>query len=231
MVKMTSKTQTFTDYLSHKFFSPHIEYTCKKERFGSQYGGWDIAIEHITSTSVIYSFGIGTDASFDTEIINHFNVTIHAFDPTPKSIEWFKKQHFPQNLILHEYGLADFDGDIRFNPPENPDHVSHTILDRQETKDRAIMVKVKNIATIMKELGHEKLDVLKMDIEGAEYQVIEDLVFSRIYPTQILVEFHHRFPNVGLRKTKKAMKTLNRIGYRLFSVSSSKEEFCFIRNQ
>jgi hypothetical protein len=68
-------------------------------------------------------------------------------------------------------------------------------------------------------------------IEGAEYQVIEDLAISHIFPEQILVEFHHRFPNVGLRKTKKAMKTLKEMGYYLFSVSPSKEEFCFIRNK
>jgi FkbM family methyltransferase len=217
-----------TEYLSRKIFSPRIERFCKKEHFGTHYGGWDVAVDHITNTSVIYSFGVGTDASFDTEIIKHYNATVHAFDPTPKSIEWVKKQHFPMAFVLHEYGLADFDGNIRFNPPENPDHVSHTILERQETKINAIVVQVKKIKTIMKELGHDTIDLLKMDIEGAEYQVIENLAESHIYPTQILVEFHHRFPNVGMQKTKIAMKTLKGIGYCLFSVSPSKEEFCFI---
>jgi FkbM family methyltransferase len=163
---MMRKIQKLNEYLSNKFFSPRIKYPCKKERFGSQYGGWDVAVEPITKTSVIYSFGIGTDASFDTEMIKQYDVTVHAFDPTPKSIEWIKKQRFPQTFILHEYGLADFDGDILFNPPENPDHVSHTILDRQETKDNAIVVKVKKMATIIDELGHDTIDVLKMDIEA-----------------------------------------------------------------
>ena len=71
---MTNKFQTITEYLSYKFFSPHIDYPCKKERFGSQYGGWDVAVEHVNNTSVIYSFGIGTDASFDTEMIKRYNI-------------------------------------------------------------------------------------------------------------------------------------------------------------
>jgi len=222
------KIQNLIESLRIKIFFPAIECPCKKERFGSSYGGWDVAVGHITNASIVYSFGIGTDASFDTELIKHYNVTVHAFDPTPKSIEWVKKQNFPQIFILHEYGLADFDGDIPFNPPENPEHVSYTILDRQETTDSAITVPVKKMKTIMEELGHDTIDLLKMDIEGAEYQVIDDLVASQICPTQILVEFHHRFPNVGLQKTKNAMQTLKRMGYCLFSVSPSKEEFCFI---
>jgi FkbM family methyltransferase len=164
------------------------------------------------------------------ELINNYNLIVHGFDPTPKSIEWFKLQNFPPSFILHEYGIADFNGDILFNPPENPDHVSYTILDRQETKGNAITVKVKKLDTIMDELGHTSIDILKMDIEGAEYQVIEDLISSGIQPTQILVEFHHRFPYVGLRATKNAIAKLRKAGYCLFSVSETKEEYSFILN-
>ena len=37
----------------------------------------------------------------------------------------------------------------------------------------------------MKELGHNKIDILKMDIEGAEYAVINDIERSGIRPEQI----------------------------------------------
>jgi FkbM family methyltransferase len=212
----------------NKLFSPKIECALKKEHFGSQYGGWDVATDYISLDSIIYSFGIGTDASFDSKLINRYKVVVHAFDPTPKSIYWVKKQDFSDNFVFHEYGLADLDGTVQFNPPVNPDHVSYTIIDRLETKENAISVPVKKLKTIMNELGHNKVDILKMDIEGAEYQVIEDMIASKIYPTQILVEFHHRFLNVGLQKTKNSINLLKRAGYCLFSVSDSKEEFCFI---
>ena len=45
----------------------------------------------LNSKSVVYSIGIGTDASFDLELINTFNCEIYGFDPTPKSIRWVKK--------------------------------------------------------------------------------------------------------------------------------------------
>lgn len=202
---------------------------CEKERFGSDYGGWDIVVQNLNSNSVVYSFGVGEDASFDIGLIERYGLVIHAFDPTPKSIEWVKRQGFSNNFAMHNYGIAAIDGNILFNPPDNPDHVSHTILDRPSTKARAISVPVKKLITIMQELGHAHIDIIKMDIEGAEYDVIEDIYKSNIRPEQILVEFHHRFPGIGIKKTKEAVDRIKSMGYGLFSVSATNEEYCFIR--
>ena len=203
---------------------------CAKERYGSDYGGWDIVTTGFDARSVVYSFGVGEDASFDLALIEKFNLVVHAFDPTPKSIEWVKRQRLPDRFIMHDFGIAALDGAVSFSPPENPGHVSHTLLERPSTKARAISVPVKRLATIMKELGHDQIDVLKMDIEGAEYDVIKDIGTSGISPRQILVEFHHRFPGVAVGRSKEAIARLRSMGYRLYSVSATHEEFCFIRN-
>jgi FkbM family methyltransferase len=200
-----------------------------KERFGSDYGGWDIVVTGLNSDSVVYSFGVGEDASFDVALIDKFALTIHAFDPTPKSIEWVKRQGFSDKFVMHSYGIAAFDGDVSFNPPENPDHVSHTILDRPSTNTKAISVPVKKISTITQELRHDHIHIIKMDIEGAEYDVIEDIYKFDVRPEQILIEFHHRFPGVGIKKTREAIKKIRSMGYQLFSVSDTNEEYCFIR--
>jgi Methyltransferase FkbM domain len=81
----------------------------------------------------------------------------------------------------------------------------------------------------MAELGHAHIDLLKMDIEGAEYAVIDDLVDSNIRPAQILVEFHHRMPGIGPERTRHAVLQLRRAGFGLFAVSPSGEEYSFIR--
>lgn len=228
MRKLIRKSKRLIKALVGRDFFPKIEYRCMKERFGSDYGGWDISIEKIDKDSIVYSFGVGEDASFDLALIDRFGLVVHAFDPTPMSINWVKSQNFPNNSILHEYGLADFDGKVSFNPPENPEHVSHTLIDRPSTAEKAIIVSVKRLVTIMRELGHNKIDILKINIEGAEYQVIDDLVKSNIRPNQVLVQFHHGFPGINLRKTKEAIRKLKELNYRLFSVSSSGKVFCFI---
>jgi FkbM family methyltransferase len=201
----------------------------QKEKFGSENCGWEVVTEIIDSNSVIYSFGVGEDASFDTALIDKFNLFVHAFDPTPKSVEWVKSQKLPKNFIMHNYGIAGFDGNALFKPPDNPEHISHTILSRPSTESKAIILPVKRISSIMEELKHRHIDILKMDIEGAEYDVIDDIKRSNIRPTQILIEFHHRFPEVGVKKTKQAINTIFLMGYHLFSVSETGEELGFIK--
>jgi FkbM family methyltransferase len=212
-------------------FPPEVDYQCPIERFGSEYGGWDVAVEFVNENSIIYSFGLGDDASFDSALIETFGVMVHAFDPTPRSIEWLAKQSLSPKFQFYDYGLASIDGSLSFNPPEDASWYSYTVLDRPTMAKQAINLPVKRLSTIMRDLGHSKIDVLKMDIEGSEYAVIEDMQRADIYPTQILIEFHHRFPGVGVKKTKKAVSSLRKMGYYLFSVSNTGEDFCFLRKQ
>ncbi len=198
------------------------------ENFGSEFGGWDIFIDDINKDSVVLSFGLGEDITFDTELIERFNLKVHGFDPTPKSIDWIESQTLSNNFVLHKTGLADFNGTIDFNPPDDPNHVSHTILERSSTNSSSIKAPVKNINTIVSELELDEIDIIKMDIEGAEYSVITDFVSTNVRPKQLLIEFHHRFPGVGVSKTANAINEIRAMGYRLFCISPRGEEYSFI---
>lgn len=197
---------------------------------GSGCGGWSLATRHIPSCPTVYSFGIGEDISFDLAVAEQFGARVFAFDPTPRSIDWLKKQKLPERFWSYRYGLADFDGTIEFHPPEDPACVSHSLLlpPGEEKVHDALALPVKRLSTITQSLGHVNIDILKMDIEGAEYAAIQDLCGTTIRPTQILVEFHHRFTSVGVEQTQEAIHKLREVGYALFSVSSTNEEFSFL---
>ncbi len=59
---------------------------------GTDYGGWAIDERLIKNNSIIYSFGVGTDISFDMELITRYGCSIFAFDPTPRCIKWIESQ-------------------------------------------------------------------------------------------------------------------------------------------
>jgi FkbM family methyltransferase len=184
----------------------------------------------INAKSVIYSFGIGTDVSFDLGLMERFGVTVHAFDPTPASIAWVTEHHSRPDLIVHAYGLAHFNGTQQFYPPDNSDHISHTLVPKTASSAHAFEAEFKTLDAIMKELGHDRIDVLKMDIEGAEYEVVEDILRKKIFPQQLLVEYHHEmYPGLTTRQTVNSIKTLTNSGYQLFHVSRTLREFHFIR--
>lgn len=211
---------------------PHVvgkvSHRCPVTRIGTDYGGWIFNPTLLDANSVIYSAGIGDDISFDLGLIARFGATVHAFDPTPKSIEWLRAQPLPAKLVVHEYGIAPRNGNVTFYRPENPNYMSLSVIERA-TPTAAISLPVREFAGIMRELGHSRIDLLKIDIEGSEYAVIEDLVARAIPVEQLLVEYHHRFPGVGEARTQASIDLLESNGYRLFAISSSAEEYSFLK--
>jgi FkbM family methyltransferase len=209
----------------------HVQLSVPAERLGTAYGGWWLAPQGLSAASIIYSFGVGDDVSFDLALIQRWGATVHAFDPTPRSVQWVRAQTLPAQFQFHDYGLADFDGMAQFIPPANPRHVSYTLLAQTGQRSEAARGPVYRLATIMQRLGHAYIDLLKLDIEGAEYAVVEDLARSPspLPIRQLLVEFHHRFEGLGWRKTEHALQQLRRLGFKLFRVSRRGDEFSFLQ--
>ena len=200
------------------------------EWFGSTYGGWMVSPERLASDSVIYSFGVGTDASFGLALIRRFGLTVHAFDPTPKAIEFVKSRDMPAGYVFHDIGIADYDGTATFEAPRIPDWDSYTLMKGEGDRDHVVTATVRRLSSIMQDLGHARIDVLKLDVEGAEYGALADLITSGVDVRQILVEFHHRFKSIGVRQTTDAVELLRRNGFKIFYVSPNGEEYSFIRN-
>ena len=198
---------------------------------GSEYGGWAICPVGIHSDSLVYSLGIGGDTTFDAEIINRFGATVHGFDPCPAPP---LSSEEPDRFIFHDYGIAARDGEFLFAPVSDSCSAgSHTIVERDSSdadSPYARSVKMKRLATVMTDLHHEHIDILKMDIEGAEWTVIPDLLQSGILPYQILIEFHHLLlRHVGVEATKETIHLLKQHGYDVFYVSEKGQEYGFIR--
>lgn len=207
-----------------------IDITVATERFGSEYGGWSVMTEDLSSESVVYSFGIGDDASFDLELIERFGLNVHAFDPTPKAVEWVASKPMPAGFVFHQIGIADRDGTATFNAPKDPRQVSYTLAEHEGDQTRAVTSEVRRLSTILSDLDHEQIDILKLDIEGAEYSVIVDFLGEHIDIGQVLVEFHHAFETIGIDETNRAVELLRANGFLLFDVSPRGEEYSFVHS-
>ena len=193
--------------------------------------GWVIDESSIDSESIIYSVGVGSNIDFDLKLIDSLGVTIHAFDPTPRSMEWVKGQSLPNKFIFHPVGLAAENGFMTFYPPAKSTSTHFSPADRYGNTDNGIKAPVKDIDTIASELGHKKIDLLKMDIEGAEYEVIKALPDSKIDINQILIEFHHMYKDISISQTVEAINTLKNLGFELFNISQRTYEFSFKKKE
>jgi FkbM family methyltransferase len=197
--------------------------------FGSDYGSWPLLENSANESSVIYSFGIGEDISFDLAAIARYGCAVHGFDPTPKSRNWIETQPLPPQMHYYPYGISSTDGEVKFFPPANQDHVSFSFQPGKNHVCEPVICKVYRLSTIMHMLGHTAIDVLKLDVEGFEYGVIEDFLTENILPRQVLIEFHHGIYNIGNDKTKAAVDRLHESGYHIFYISNAGREYAFVR--
>jgi FkbM family methyltransferase len=197
---------------------------------GSDYGGWAVLPELITPQSVVYSCGIGDDATWDVAMIERFGVSVHGFDPTPRSVSWVASRELPGRFVFHPVGIAAFDGNCKFvmrNP--HPAWSSYNLSDDVGGAYEVAECRVERISTIADRLGHTRIDVLKMDIEGAEYAAIGDMLAGPIRPTQLLIEYHYSDGKASVKKAADSIKSLQEAGYRIFARSAMGYEFGFLR--
>lgn len=225
---MSIFTKSKQRFRRHKLKQLGIEpVSCKTSALYGGDHGWVVDESLLNRESVIYSVGVGSNIDFDIELINSFGATVHAFDPTPRSIEWVKNQQLPKHFIFHPFGLSAENGHMDFFPPSKASSTHFSPIDRYGDTNNVVRAPVKDIDTIASELNHKEVDLLKMDIEGAEYEVIEALPKNRVAINQILIEFHHMYKGVPISKTVDAISTLSNLGFELFNISQRTYEFSF----
>ncbi|KAG0078100.1 hypothetical protein BGZ92_001637 [Podila epicladia] len=117
---------------------------------------------------VIYSMGVNDDSSWEEEMMSRTNCEVWAFDGSVS-------------------GVA---GDAKSNPRM---HFNKVFIGSKDRVDENGSV-WKTLPTIMKENGHNWIDVLKVDIEGYEYETMSALMDSFAGSTlpfsQLQIEFH-----------------------------------------
>ena len=211
------------DKVAHLLPSVQIQ----KKWYGSSYGGFYVYPHLLSSDSIVYSFGIGEDISFDLKCINRHHCQVFAFDPTPRSIRWIERKKLPGSFHFYKYGLGATTGPVEFYAP--PDKISGSIVQHEAIENaEKIEVELRSLFDIAHNNGHSKIDLLKIDIEGAEYEVIEHMGEWEIFVGQIAIEFHDRMFNEDSRKSEKSIQILRKNGYEVFASSMSFEEVSLI---
>ncbi|RVB80568.1 MULTISPECIES: FkbM family methyltransferase [unclassified Mesorhizobium] len=199
---------------------------------GNEYGGWPLLCDCVDKGSVIYSFGIGEDISFDRAVIERYGCRVFGFDPTPKSRAWLDMQNLPNEFVFHPIGIAAKDGEAEFFPPPVEGHVSFSVTpQRKGSHGSSVKAPVLRLESIMSQIGLPEPTILKMDIEGFEYDVISDILAGPVRPLQLLIEFHHgMYDGFGAERTMGAVDALRAAGYRLFYTSRTGREYAFVRS-
>lgn len=155
------------------------------------YGGWTFPAALIETGSVCYSVGAGGEISFDMDLIRRYGVTVRAVDPVRKYVERARAdaEGDPRFSIV-EAALATSDGPIRMQ-------LTHDLASESVSPaglyDSASYVELpgRTLRTLMAEFGDSKVDLLKVDIEGGEYDLVPTLDLAALGVKVFATQMHH----------------------------------------
>jgi FkbM family methyltransferase len=196
----------------------------KLQRLGTDYGGWTVPVNLLNENSICYCVGVGIDASFDFALVEQFMCSVFSFDPTPKAIDYMEDAEYDHSkLRFLPIGVWNQDTELRFYSPANPEETSHSVFDLHGT-GKYFTAECRKLSTIMRDLGHRHIDLLKLDIEGAWRKVIQNIVDECLSISILCVELDSP---TTLVRVLRVIRMLGSIGFVL--VHFEKDNYLFVK--
>ena len=158
---------------------------------------------------VVYSFGSNGQVTFEEAVVDitHKHCEVHVFDFT-LSAEQAHEVEAIEGVIFHDYGIGAED---------------EIVSGKFQYENRVVnSYELKTLPAIMKELGHDWVHVFKMDIEGAEYEVLPSIMThyaeaQQVVPvTQAQVEYHHWADRPSTEHLLSTLRLVEEGGFRVF---------------
>lgn len=196
-------------------------------RLGTRYGGWWLDTRRVGAQALLVDAGLGEDISFPAAFLQRFaGSRVIGIEPNPRSLAYCRAHPLPGMDILERAFWAKAGETLTFHLPraqedlpKGADGVSGSLVGSHEYVDGGATVSVGTVdlAAVLEYAGAGECAVLKLDIEGAEYAVLERLCASGDIRRagQVLIEFHHRVTHHALDETEAVSERVVSCGFEL----------------
>jgi FkbM family methyltransferase len=144
----------------------------------------------LTCESTVFDIG-GYRGYFVREIVARYDPHVYVFEPVPDFFEQLVKEFGANPKVkMCDYGLS------------NVDSISQMLLADEGstiymTGEMRTTVRLRDIQTVVQELGINRIDLIKINIEGGEYKLLRRMLETGLVSIcqDIQVQFHRFYPN------------------------------------
>lgn len=160
--------------------------------------------------SVVLDLG-GYHGDWARAINDRYNCVVHVFEPVAEHFQVLvSKSAGAPRITPHRFALADREGRsvIRHNMDSSSMHLPSGKTEEIDLVDICAFIEREGI-------GH--VDLMKINIEGSEYELMEHMIANRIHHKvrDIQVQFHKMFPDSPHRRDqiRSALMPTHRLTY------------------
>lgn len=139
----------------------------------------------LNENSIVMDLG-GYKGEFSADIYCKYSSTIFVFEPIISFYEIIKSKFSNTNKVIpYPFGLAGKDGHLKISLTDNS---SSVYIESEEFE----IIKLKSIIHFIKENNITNVDLIKINIEGGEYEILETLIENKMISIfkNIQVQFH-----------------------------------------
>jgi FkbM family methyltransferase len=147
--------------------------------------------------SLVFDLG-GYEGQWASDIFGKYKCSVWIFEPS----HLFHKRivsRFSHNtsMTVFNFGLSNRDGELKLYESEDASSVVH---DKALT-NKFEVIQLRSADSFLQEKNIRQIDLMKINIEGAEYDLLDHLIetgwISKVVNVQI--QFHNFFDNAGQR--------------------------------
>ena len=161
-------------------------------RWFSDRGDYTLRLDYnLNQESVVFDLG-GYQGWFAESINNKFGSKVYVFEPSISLYENMNKK-FKNNLDieLFNYGLSDVSGEFEFLNANEGSCIAE--YGNDSVSNNIEIVNIKAFSETYESIGIDTIDLLKINVEGAEYPIMSDIFKNNLQCKikNFQIQFHH----------------------------------------
>lgn len=144
----------------------------------------------LNSNSIILDLG-GYKGDFVAELFSRYQSKCYVFEPyKPYAKEISNRFKANEHIVVYDYGLSTTDEDQLINV----DGESSSIYKSNKNQE---IIQLKDIVTVLAEINITTIDLIKINIEGSEYDLLNYIIDSDLIQKidNLQIQFHDFVPN------------------------------------
>jgi len=142
----------------------------------------------LNSASIVFDIG-GYEGTWSEEIYNKYNCNLYIFEPIKKYYDLiYHKFNKFNNIKIYNFGFSNKDEEIKIYHSNDSSSIYKKFINFHDIEN----IKLKNFCKFLINENIKKIDLMKINIEGCEYDLLDHIIQNNLHLNikNIQIQFH-----------------------------------------